>query len=532
MNLSQIRTDLKHTLTVACFFLKSAWQAVCRPYSGMILLMTCPALDCSANSQFETRDSKPNVLLIIADDLGVGDVGCYGSKWIKTPHIDKLAAEGVRALDAHATAAVCTPSRYSILAGRYYFRYRRNWNGEALIERDRPTIASVFRNNGYATGYFGKVHTGWGEPRPDRKHRQDIDWNRELPRGVLEMGFDKYFGTPFSHNEPPFVFVEDRHVVGLNPADPLVCIPKEKKRGPWGWGVSEGARAAHDARPVDQIDQIVTQKAIEFIKGIDGKKPFFINLALVAPHVPVAPAAEFKGRTKLGSYGDYVEQLDWCVGQIFQCLGNLGIADDTLIFFTSDNGAIYHKEYLKKGQGSNLGFLGQKTDAWEGGVRVPFIVRWPGKVPAGKTIEPLLSLMDLSKTAWAAAGITPPEGASPDAINQLDVITCKTSKALRDELYMIGIGGAALRSGDWVYIPKQGSCGITTLKAATWAIQFGDLNLTNSDYTADGTLKDDAPAAQLYNLRNDPYQTKNVIRDYPEKAAELAARFNEVKQQR
>ncbi|QHI68840.1 sulfatase family protein [Tichowtungia aerotolerans] len=494
--------------------MKNKWNA---------LLLAAAAAAC-----VQADAGRPNVLLIIADDLGLGDVGCYGSKWIKTPNIDRLAAEGIRAMDAHSTAAVCTPSRYSILSGRYYHRYPRNWNGEALIEADRPTIASVFRDNGYATGYFGKVHTGWGEPSKDRKHRQDLDWNRELPRGVLEMGFDTYFGTPFTHNEPPFVFVKDRHVVGLDPDDPLICIPKDVERGPWGWGASKGAKAAHEARPVDQIDLIVTEKAIEFIKGTAGKKPFFINLALVAPHVPVAPSKDFKGRTELGWYGDFVEQMDWCVGQVFQTLEQLGQADNTLIIFTSDNGAIFHKEYLAKGQNSNLDFLGQKTDAWEGGVRVPFIVRWPGKVPAGKTLEPLISLMDISKTVWAAAGIMPPAGASPDALNQLDLITGKTDRAIRNELYMIGITGTALRSGDWVYIPQQGSCGITTLESATWAIQLADLGQTNSDYNVDGTLKEDAPGAQLYNLRNDPGQSKNVIRDYPEKAAELAARFKEV----
>lgn len=472
---------------------------------------------------------SPNVLLIIADDLGVGDVGSYGSKWIRTPSIDQLATEGVRALDAHATAAVCTPSRYSILAGRYYHRYARSWKGEALIEADRPTIATVFRDHGYATGYFGKAHTGWGEPGPERKHRQDIDWNGELPRGVLEMGFDTYFGTPASHNEPPFVFVEDRHVVGLDPSDPLEVPDPAVERGPWGWGLSHGAAAAHAARPVDQIDQIVTEKAIAFIKDNAGKKPFFVHLAYVAPHAPIAPAEEFKGRTKLGWYGDYVEQMDWSVGEILRALEALALADNTLIIFTSDNGAIYHHEYLAKGQNSNLDWLGQKTDAWEGGVRVPFIVRWPGRVPAGKTVAPLLSLMDISKTAWAAAGIRAPAGAAPDALNVLDLLTGKTTEPIREELYMIGITGQALRSGDWVYIPTQGSAGVTTNPRMDWAVQFADLGLENSDYNADGTIKPDAPDAQLYNLRADPRQSRNVILEYPEKATELAAKFHEIK---
>ncbi|MEQ9462659.1 MAG: arylsulfatase [Haliea sp.] len=494
-----------------------------------LLMCWVAAIGFASMADSSDMSDAPNVLLIIADDLGIGDVGAYGSRWINTPNIDQLAAEGVRALDAHATAAVCTPSRYSILAGRYYHRYPRNWGGEALIEADRPTIASVFRDHGYATGYFGKVHTGWGEPGPERKYRQDIEWNGELPRGVLEMGFDTYFGTPASHNEPPFVFVEDRHVVGLDARDPLEVPDPAVERGPWGWGVSRGAAGAHAARPVDQIDQIVTEKAIAFIKASAGKKPFFINLAYVAPHVPIAPAEAFKGRTKLGWYGDYVEQMDWSVGEILRALEALELADNTLVIFTSDNGAIYHREYLAKGQNSNLDWLGQKTDAWEGGVRVPFIVRWPGKVPAGKDVEPLLSLMDIPTTVWAAAGITPPDGAAPDALNVLDLLTGKTTEAIRNELYMIGITGQALRSGDWVYIPTQGSAGITTDPRMSWAVQFGALGLENSDYNADGTLKPDAPPAQLYNLRSDPRQSTNVILEHPQKAAELAARFHAIK---
>jgi len=523
-------------------------------FKGIILLTTATAF--AVSSGYADQPVMPlNVVLIIADDLGVGDVGCYhmtasgaprepsrtrqrgltrerdargGSRMIRTPNIDRLATQGMRATDAHSISAVCTPSRYSMLAGRYYHRYPRNWNGEALIEADRPTIASVFRSAGYATGYFGKVHTGWGEPSEDRKHRQDIDWNSELPRGVLEMGFDKYFGTPFTHNEPPFVFVEDRHVVGLDPADPLVVVPKEIERGNWGWGLSKGAKAAHAARPEDEIDLIVMGKAIDFIKETAGEKPFFINLAFVAPHVPISPSKQFKGTTKLGRYGDFVEQLDWCVGQVLQTLETEGLADNTLVIFTSDNGAIHHRHEYGMGHRANLDWLGQKTDAWEGGVRVPFIVRWPGRVPEGKTFDQLVSLMDIPQTVWAAAGLTPPAGAAPDSLNQLDVFTGKTTNAVRSELYMLGITGQALRSGDWVYIPQRGSCGVTTDPAMTWAMQLGALGQINSDYDDEGKLKPGAPQEQLYNMRDDPRQSTNVVLQYPEKAAELAKRFKEV----
>jgi arylsulfatase A len=477
-----------------------------------------------------TNSNKPNIILIIADDLGVGDVECYGgsSNLISTPNINRLASQGLLATDAHATASVCTPSRYSMLTGRYYHRYPYNWNGESLVEADRPTIASVLRQNGYATAYFGKVHTGWGDRSKERQHRQDIDWNKELPRGVLEMGFDTYFGIPFTHNEPPFVFVQDRQVVGLEANDPLLVIPKEVERGPWGWGLSKGAKAAHKARPVDEIDPIITDKAIAYIQAHQ-QQPFFMNLAFSAPHVPFVPSKAFKGHSKCGPYGDVVEQLDFCVGRVLETLDKLKLTNNTLVIFTSDNGAIFHDKEYATGHRSNLEWLGQKTDAWEGGVRVPLIVRWPGKVAQGKTLDPLISLIDIPQTVWAAAGITPPQAAGPDSLNQLPLLTGQTEVAIRSELYMIGITGQALRSGDWVYLPTQGSQGVTTNPAMTWAMQMAELGLTNSDYDEAGIIKADAPKAQLYNLRTDPRQSNNVIGQFPEMAKALAQRFAVVK---
>ena len=230
------------------------------------------------------NDSNPlNVVFIIADDLGAGDVGCYGEEGrIPTPNLDRLASQGIRALDAHSTSGVCTPSRYAMITGTYYWQ---EWIGELLVDTDKPTIASVFKENGYATGYFGKWHLGWGEAYEGRRHRQDIDWNSELPAGVLECGFDTYFGTPFSHNEPPHVFVHDRRIVGLDLTDPIVLnVPSRLDPDPKikGFGFSSGAKTAHDARPVDQIDPIVTEKVVEFIKN-NAEGPFFINFALVAP---------------------------------------------------------------------------------------------------------------------------------------------------------------------------------------------------------------------------------------------------------
>lgn len=474
--------------------------------------------------------AKPNIVFIIADDLGIGDVGCYGSKKIKTPNIDRLAEQGMRFTDAHAAAAVCTPSRYAMLSGRYYWG---PWNGELLMRDEWTLLPEVLREAGYATAYFGKWHLGWGERSPERKHRQDIDWNGELPRGVLEMGFDTYFGTPFSHNEPPFVFVKDRHVVGLDPADPLDVPDPKVERGPWGWGLSRGAAAAHAACPVEQIDQIVTGKAIEFIKETAGNpstgsgrgKPFFMNIAFVAPHVPLTPGQEFQGKSDLGVYGDFVQQLDWCVGQILQTLEECGVADNTIIIFTSDNGAVMHREAVRLGHRSNRDWLGQKTDAWEGGVRVPFIVRWPGKAGAGTTCDRLFSLIDIPRTVWDAVGVTPAHDTALDSISQLSVWLDPDAEPVRTEKMLLGIYGYALRSGDWVYIPRQGSSGATTAFNMPGWLRLPEIGMTNSDIDETGHIKADAPDAQLYNLKTDPSQIHNVIEAYPEKAAELEARF-------
>lgn len=476
---------------------------------------------------------KPNILLIIADDLGVGDLECYNpnSCKISTHNINRLASQGLMATDAHAPASVCTPTRYSILTGRYYHRYPHNWNGESLVELDRPTLASVLRQNGYETGYFGKVHTGWGERSKDRKHRQDLDWNKELPRGVLEMGFNKYFGIPFTHNEPPFVFVEDRHVVGLEAHDPLVVIPKETNAGPFGWGASTGAKAAHETRPVGEIDPIFTDKVIAYISE-NKSKPFFINLAYSAPHVPYIPSKAFKGHSRIGPYGDVVEQLDFCVGRVLDTLEKLNLANNTIVIFTSDNGAMHNKATYATGHRSNGDLLGQKTDAWEGGVRVPLIIRWPAKIEKGKILEQLISLIDLPQTLWAAAEITPPQDSAQDSLNQLPNLLDQKPRVIRKELFMIGITGQALRSGDWVYIPSQGSQGVSTNPAMKTSMQMKELGYVNSDYNQDGTIKSDAPSAQLYNLKNDPRQANNVIGQFPEITKALADRFAQVKKRK
>ena len=478
-------------------------------------------------------DTRPNFVYIIADDLGYGDVGFNGATAIKTPNLDRLASQGLRANDANASSSVCTPTRYAILTGRNYWRRKTDWQGEMLVEPDRPTVAKTLRDAGYATAYFGKWHLGWGnvDPAKPRKLRTDWDWNAPvLKPGVIETGYDTFFGTPFSANEPPLVFVHDRTVVDRDPADPIRMVSPEIEKY-FGYGTSKDAKAAHAARPLDHIDLITSQKTADYILAHDKSRPFYLHLALVAPHVPVAPSKEFKGRTKVGPYGDFIEQMDVCVGKILDAIDKAGIADNTVVIFTSDNGAILTPEVRSRGHLSNGKLLGQKTDAWEGGVRVPYVVRWPGKIKAGSVTDRLISLNDFYATACTIVGVALPPGAAPDSLNQLPVLLDPTSPAVRTEMTYnaIIVPQIALRSGEWVYIPGQGSLGVSTAENMAWAMQFDECKFQNSDFQANGKLKSDAPKEQLYNLTEDPDQHINLANKYPERVSELAQRLKAIR---
>lgn len=490
-----------------------------------LLLLCCSLLTLSA------EESRPNIIFIIADDLGIGDLGSYGATKIKTPNLDRMASEGLRALDAHSSASVCTPSRYGILTGRNYWRIKTNWIGEMLVEEDRPTVAKTLLAAGYQTAYFGKWHLGWGEndPKTPRAHRSDIQWNTEkLPRGVMECGYQSYFGTPFSANEPPLVFVEDRKVVGYDPADPLILVdPKVEKY--YGYGTSKGAKAAHEARPLDQIDSIVCTRAADYIQK-NKEKPFYMHVSLVSPHVPIAPSKEFINTSQASRYGDYVQQMDAQVGKILEAVEKAGIADKTILFFTSDNGAILHKDARDKGHLSNGDLLGQKCDNWEGGVNIPLIVRWPGKIKPGTLRKQLISLNDFYATACAIAQVDFPMDKVPDSLNQLPVLLEEKSNSIRNEMTTLAITKPqiALRSESWVYIPGQGSSGVTTDPKMTWAMQFEEAGFQNSDYDEKGLIKAGANAVQLYNLKEDPNQHTNLAEKNPEKIKVLDQRLKDI----
>jgi arylsulfatase A len=491
----------------------------------LAVLCACSAL--SVVGSAAENAAKPNILLIVADDLGYGDVGCYGATKIKTPNIDRLASEGVRLTDAHAPAAVCQPTRYAILSGTYLMRAKRQGQQTLYFHEGQVTLPSLLKTAGYRTAAIGKWHLGFGRGG-------EPDYNGELKPGPLEIGFDHFFGCPRSHNEPPFVFVENHHTVGLDPADPVRIIPHQEvvKRGlrDWGWGLSEGAARAHAARPQDRIDPLLADHAARWI-GPQRPQPFFLYLAFVAPHVPIAPAPEFQGSSQAGRYGDFVQQLDACVGAVLDALQAQGLVGNTLVIFTSDNGAVLSRDALEASHRANSTFLGQKTDAWEGGHRVPLIARWPGRIPAGSRGDQLFGLTDLTATLAAAASVAVPDGAAPDSLDQLSVLIDPLhASAVRTEFLMQGTGGFALRQGDWVYLPKQGSLGMTVQSppGTQWGQPYAKLGLVNSDVDGSGRVKPEAPAVQLYNLATDPGQATNVAANEPQRVERMQSRLDEL----
>ena len=474
---------------------------------------------------------KPNVVLIFADDLGYGDLSCYGATKLKTPNLDKLAAEGRRFTDAHSASAVCSPSRYGLMTGRYPIR--KNFWGptphtqELTIEVGRPTLASVLKSVGYDTAVIGKWHLGFGKGK--------TDWNKPLKPGPLELGFDYYFGMPTVNSGPPFVYVENHGVVDYDPEDPFVYGKKSltQKWPAKGSGNIGGADKAHLRYRDEYVGTTFAEKAVGWIQERHKqceKKPFFLYLATTNIHHPFTPHPRFKGTSKCGRYGDFVHELDWIVGEVTQTLDELGLADNTLVVFTSDNGGMLNEggqDAWRAGHRLNGDLLGFKFGAWEGGHRVPFIVRWPGKVPAGTESNALVSQIDLITTFAAAAGSTIPEDAVVDGVSQLEEFKGMAKEPARDELVISPNSPKHLtiRKGKWVYIPDRDEGGFLGKNIGNHLLAGAaatKLTLQESSDIADGKIRTDAPPAQLFDLENDPFQKKNVHNEHPEVVAKLS----------
>ncbi len=461
-------------------------------------------------------DHKPNILLIVADDLGYRDLGCYGATKVSTPRIDQLAAESVRFTDSHSICATCMPSRYAILSGTYFFNAKRTRGYALHFHEGQVTLPSLLKSAGYHTAALGKWHNGFGNDDPN--------WNNELKPGPMEIGFDSFFGTPRTHNEPPLVFVEGHHIVDFDPADPI-SVDMDPKFGRWGKTI--GGIKAQAARPDDRIDFILADKAEKFLAQQTKDIPFFLYLAFASVHNPINPAPDFRGKSRAGLYGDYIQQLDHCTGLVLDALKKQGLAENTIVIFTSDNGGRYEREALKAGHRTNGELLGQKTDGWEGGHRVPLMARWPEHIKPGTVRKEFFLQVDLMATLAEAAQITLPTKASPDGSSELATfLKPDSAPAKRTEGVIQGSGTYILRQGDWLYIPKQGSAGYSAPeREKPWSVPYAMMGFKNSDVDEHGQIKPDAPKEQLYDLSKDLVQSKNIALEHPERVASMRARL-------
>lgn len=475
------------------------------------------------------------VVLIYADDLGYGDLSCYGATKVQTPNIDRLAEDGRLFTDAHSPSAVCTPSRYGLLTGEYPWRIGSRSPVFAqhglIVDPEKTTLADIFRKAGYSTACIGKWHLGFGDPQPD--------WNAALNPGPLELGFDYYYGVPVVNSHPPFVYVENHRVVGWDRDDPFVYARNkpnphtqafaEKKKAPLPGGLGfSGGKAAHALYRDEDVATHLTKKAVAWMEA-QQDDPFFLYLATTNIHHPFTPHPRFHGTSEAGLYGDFVHELDWTVGEVMKTLAKMGLADETLVIFTSDNGGMLNgggTQAWEMGHRLNGELQGFKFGVWEGGHRVPFIATWPGRITAGTTNDALLSSMDLPASLASLLGVKLESGAAPDSIDQSGILFGDVTKPVRRELMLQPhqLSHLGIRRDNWVYIPARGSGGFGNGKAS-----LAKSGNKNSDFTPDGEFRPEAPEAQLYDLEDDPRQASNVIRNHPDVAREMAARLTELK---
>lgn len=454
-------------------------------------------------------EPPPNVVIILADDLGYGDPRCYNEESkVPTPTFDRLAGESMRFTDAHTPSAVCTPTRYGLLTGRYCWRSRLKrgvlWGmSPALIEPDRTTIASMLDAAGYETMGVGKWHLGLGDD-------EETDYSGPLRPGPVTIGFDHYFGIPASLDMPPYVYIRDDGLV----APPTETIDGSAHRRQGGDGFWRGGPIAPGFRHVDVLPEL-EREAIAFLDGREGDDdPFFLYVPLSAPHTPWLPLDEYRGRSDAGYYGDFVAQVDATIGRILDALDRTGEAGETLLIVTSDNGAhwpvadIVHHHHRANGP-----WRGQKADIHEGGHRVPFFVRWPGQVEPGSTCDETICLTDVLATVAAATGREVPDDGAEDSYDLTPLLLRPGGDWERAPVVHHSAQGMfAVRDGDWKLIEGLGSGGFTPPQRID-----------------PGALGPDAPEGQLYDLANDPGETHNLWNERPEVVERLRARLDAIR---
>ena len=491
------------------------------------LLFIITAFTAAGQNASKPNITRPNVIYIYADDLGYGDLSCYGATKIHTPNVDKIAAAGIRFTNGHCTSATCTPSRYALMTGEYPWRKKGTGilPGDAalIIPTDRTTLPNMFKKAGYKTGIVGKWHLGLGNAVAK-------DWNGEVKPGPNEVGFDYSFIFPATADRVPTVFLEDHHIVALDPNDPIAVDYTKKigndptgKEHPELLKLKSSPGQGHDGTNVNGIGRIGYMSGGKLARWVDEEvsstflakaegfieenqhKPFFLYFAMTEPHVPRMPATRFKGTSGLGLRGDVILQLDWTVGEIMKQLKYLGLEKNTIVIFTSDNGPVlndgYQDEAVAKLNGHTPAgpMRGGKYSALEGGTRIPFIIRWPGKIKP-QVSDALVSQMDMLASFSAFLKQPIPAGDATDSENLLDAFLGKSDKGR--SVYIEQGGALAIVKDGWKYITPNNSEPYNNL------VEIETGNSTEP---------------QLYNLNNDIGEKRNLAAQYPEKVKDLKA---------
>lgn len=474
---------------------------------ALVLALLMPTA--SAAQGDEGADARPNILVILADDMGYGDVGAFNpDSKISTPHLDRLADQGRRFTDAHSPGSVCVPTRYGLMTGRYPIREELGWTERAVIDSDRTTLASLLRAAGYRTAMIGKWHLGLEGGR-------EYDCSEPLRGGPVDRGFDRFFGMPASLDIPPYFYIRGRDCVAA-PTDTV--YGRRSSRSYWSdiqgpfWrrgGIAPGFR-------FEEVLPRWREKAVAYLEDrarSEDDRAFFLYLALTAPHTPWLPAERFRGTSGAGMYGDFTAQVDDLVGSVMQALDRLGMAENTLVVFTSDNGPVWYENNEHRfGHASTGPYRGMKGDVWEGGHRMPFIVRWPGQVPAGTVTGEPLMFTDLMATFAGLTDQPVPEGARSDSYNMLPALLGRSGEEpIRDVLVHPG-GYVSVRKGPWKLIPGLGSGGFTDPR-------------TREPGPGE-------PEGQLYHLGRDPEESENLYGQRPEKVEELRRLFDRYRSDR
>ncbi|MEY2428993.1 MAG: hypothetical protein QOJ40_1878 [Verrucomicrobiota bacterium] len=476
------------------------------------LLIILSSLAVSALSAAPAHD-KPNIVIILSDDYGWGSAGCYGAASVKTPNLDRIAREGRRFTQAYAPGSVCSPSRYGLMTGRYYWRTAVK-DGKVLpanaplhIETNRLTLASLCRGQGYRTAAFGKWHLGMTTERV-------TDWSKPLKPGPLQVGFDYYYGMAANIGSGPHSFIEDEEVTEHVRGEPII-VHGGSQAGESTSGITRSWKPDH-------VMESLTTRVTGWIET-NSARPFFVYFAPNAVHEPIVPNPKFT-KSPLGKYGDFIQELDWSAGQVLETLDKLKLTDNTLLIFTSDNGGVVNpgnesaSAAIRAGLAINGPLRGGKHSEWEGGFREPFLVRWPGKVPAATVSEQVICLTDMLATFASILNAPLPRGNAEDSFDVLRAFTeSQSGPPVRDHVILQAADATYdIRMGDWKFVERKDAPEFESVRNKRKSEQAAKKRKT-------AALRND----ELYNLKQDPSETKDVLAANAELAAKMKKTLTE-----